>query len=141
MSDKIIHSFQQRRQLAQAIDDLAQTRSEAELLAQVRNMVHNFPPDLLMGQLIKLLDTPNSQLRGGLGHLAALLPPEEVVPALRSAAANRGNPPQTRITAALILERFLGESLPPALLGDLNQSNEVAFQSLLEAVEEGAHNR
>lgn len=141
MSDKIIHSFQQRRQLAQAVEELAQTHSEADLLAQVRSMVHTFPHDLLLSQLVKLLDTPNGQLRGGLGHLAALLPPEETIPALRSAAANRGNPPQARITAGLILERFLGETLPPALLGDLNQSNEVAFQSLLEAVEEGENNR
>lgn len=141
MPDKIINSFQQRRQLAQAVEELGETRSEAELLTQVRSMVHTFPHDLLLSQLVKLLDTPNGQLRGGLGHLAALLPPEETVPTLRSTAANRNNSPQARITAGLILERFLGETLPPALLGDLNQSNEVAFQSLLEAVEEGEHNR
>jgi hypothetical protein len=80
-------------------------------------------------------------LRGGLGHIASLLPPDEIGPKLRSAAANRSNGEQMRVTAALILERFLGESLSPAILNDLSQTNEVAFQSLREAVEEGARNR
>ncbi|MCC6458330.1 MAG: hypothetical protein IT328_25485 [Caldilineaceae bacterium] len=125
----------------QEIAALAQTQNEAELLDRVRQLRRDHPSDLLAATLIRHLDTPNSQLRGGLGHLAALLPPDEVGPLLRSAAANRGNAAQVRVTAALILERFLGESLPPAILNDLSQSNEVAFQSLREAVEEGANNR
>jgi len=141
MDDNIIHSFQQRRQLTQAIDDLANSANEPDLLARVRTLVHTYPSDLLTSMLVKTLETTNSQIRGGLGHLASLLPPEEIAPALRSAAANRGNSPQTRATAALILERFLGETLPPALLADLNHTNEVAFQSLREAAAEGALNR
>ena len=141
MDDNIIHSFQQRRQLTQALDDLANSANEPDLLARVRALVHTFPSDLLTTMLVRTLETTNSQIRGGLGHLASLLPPEEIVPALRSAVANRSNSPQTRATAALILERFLGETLPPALLADLNQTNEVAFQSLREAVAEGALNR
>lgn len=141
MADKIIHSFQQRRQLTQDMEALAQTQNEAELMERVRYLVRSHPADLLATTVIKHLDTTNSQLRGGLGHLASLLPPEEITPLLRSAAANRSNAAQLRVTAALILERFLGESLPPAVLNDLSQTNEVAFQSLREAVEEGARNR
>lgn len=141
MADNIIHSFQQRRQLSQEVAALAQTQSEAELLDRVRQLVRDHPTDLLAATVVKHLDTPNSQLRGGLGHIAALLPPEEIGPLLRSAAANRSNGAQLRVTAALILERFLGETLSPAILSDLSQTNEVAFQSLREAVEEGARNR
>ena len=141
MADKIIHSFQLRRQLVQDINGLANSVNEPDLLARVRTLVYTYPSDLLVTMLIKTLETTNSQIRGGLGHLASLLPPEEISPALRNAAANRTNSPQTRATAALILERFLGETLPPALLADLNQTNEVAFQSLREAVAEGALNR
>ncbi len=139
--NNIIHSFQQRRYLIQAIDDLANSASEPDLLARVRAIVHTYPSDLVASLLIKNLETSNSQIRGGLGHLASLLPPEEIAPALRNAAANRGNSPQSRATAALVLERFLGETLPHALLADLNQTNEVAFQSLREAVAEGVLNR
>src|SRR3954447_21981786 len=129
MPDKIIHSFQQRRQLTQDIAALGQTRNEAELMERVRLLVREHPADLLAATVIKNLDTTNSQVRGGLGHIASLLPPDEISPLLRSAAANRGNSAQLRVTAALILERFLGETLSPAILNDLGQTNEVAFQS------------
>ncbi|OUC06129.1 hypothetical protein RY27_22940 [Litorilinea aerophila] len=141
MADKIINSFQQRRQLAQEIEALAETSSELELLEAVRTLVQRYPPELLLTALLKHLDTPSSELRGGLGHLAALLPPDQVAPALRNAAANRQNRPEARLTAALLLERFLGESVPQALLSDLQDTNEVAFQSLREAIDEGRQNR
>lgn len=141
MADKIISSFQQRRQLSEDLAHLAQTTSEAQLTAGARALAHTYPADLLLATLVKHLDTTSSQLRGGLGHLAALLPPDAVTAALRGVAGGRGNSAQARFTAALIMERFLGESVPPALLADLNQSNEVAFQSLREAVEEGALDR
>ena len=41
----------------------------------------------------------------------------------------------------MLASQFLGEPVPAALLSDLSQGNEVAFQSLLEAVEEGKRNR
>lgn len=141
MADKIINTFQQRRQLAQELAELGQTTTEMEIQEVARRLVHAYPADLLVTTVVKHLDTPNSQLRGGLGHLATMLPPEEIGPALRAAAANRQHSAQTRLTAALLLERFLGETLPPGLLGDLGQTNEVALQSLREAVDEARRNR
>jgi hypothetical protein len=141
MSDKIINTFQQRRQLTQAVEALAATRTEAELTAAARAIAHDFPADLVLATLLRHLDTSKSQLRGGLGHLAALLPSDDVTPALRNAMADRQNDPQVRITAALILERFLGQTIPGALISDLEDSNEVAFQSLREAVDEARENR
>jgi hypothetical protein len=141
MPDKIINSFQQRRQLLQDIADLAQTATEAQLLEAVRTLVRAYPAELLVAVLLKHLDTASSQIRGGLGHLATLLPPEEIGPALRSVAANRQHSAQARVTAVLLLERFLGETVPLGLINDLSQTNEVAFQSLREAVEEGRRNR
>lgn len=141
MADKIIHSFQDRRRLAQAFEALAQTETEQELMEQVRVLTRAFSSDLLLAHLIRNLDTPSSQLRGGLGHLAALLPADETEAALRSAAANRQHSAQTRLTAALLAERFLGRPLPTALLNDLAGSDDAAFQSLVEAIEEGKHNR
>ena len=141
MSEQIINTFQQRRQLALDLSRLADTETEQQLLGTAQDIAQTYPSDMVLAVIVKNLNTPNSQLRGGLGHLAALLPSEEVVPVLRSAAANRRNGAQERITAALILERYVGEPVPPALLNDLSQSNEVAFQSLREAVDEGKQNR
>lgn len=141
MTDKIINTFQQRRQLEQAVADLAQTNNEAELAQAARAIAHAYPHELILTLLVKHLDTPNGQIRGGLGHLASLLPSEEVLPALRSVAANRRLAPQARLTAASIAQRYLGTELPSALLSDLNDTQEIAFQSLREALDEAQRNR
>ena len=141
MADKIINTFQQRRQLQQAFAALDETRTEAELIAAARAIVHQFPADLVLATLLTFLDTPKSQIRGGLGHVAALLPPDETTVALQNEIANRRNSSQSRITAAVLLERFLGHAVPAGIISDLQDTNEVAFQSLREAIEEAARNR
>ncbi|MEZ4736776.1 MAG: hypothetical protein R3E79_57580 [Caldilineaceae bacterium] len=141
MTDKIINTFQQRRQLEQAIADLAQTSSETELAQAARAIVHTFPQELVLALLVKHLETPNGQIRGGLGHIAALLPHEEALATLRNVAANRRLPPQVRLTAGSIAQRYLGTELPGALLSDLTDTQEIAFQSLREALDEAQRNR
>ena len=41
----------------------------------------------------------------------------------------------------MLLERYVGDLVSASLLNDLDQSNEVAFQSLREAIDEGKNNR
>lgn len=139
--DGIINTFQQRRQLEEAIAALAAAQNEAKLIQTAREIVDQFPADLILAGIQRHLGDANSQLRGGLGHLCALLPPDATVPALRAVAANRQKTPVERTTAVLILERYLGEAISPGLLGDLAGTDDVAFQSLIEAVEEARSNR
>lgn len=141
MNDNIIHTFQQRRHLEQDLAAFAQTKSETELVAAAQRIVHTYPADLVLTLLTKHLETPDSQTRGGLGHLAARLPPEATLIALRAVVANRQNTPQARFTAAVIAERFLDVELPAALMSDLNNTDEVAFQSLREALDESKRDR
>lgn len=141
MSDKIINTFQQRRQLEQAFNDLGTTTSDHQLREAAKAVVHNFPADLVLNGLLKRLDSSSSQLRGGLGYIAALLAPDTVLPALRNVAANRGLAPQARLTAASIAHRYLGTELPHVLLADLTDTEEIAFQSLREALDEAVRNR
>ncbi|MEM7126360.1 MAG: hypothetical protein AAF702_08550 [Chloroflexota bacterium] len=141
MPDNIINTFQQRREIQTRLAALADTTSEAEMLQVVRSIVQDFPHSALLSPYVKLLDTSNSQLRGGLAHLATLLPPDDIVPALQNTVANRKNATQVRLNAVTILERFLGQEVSPALLSDLENTDEIAFQSLCEAVEEGHRDR
>lgn len=141
MSEKIINTFQQRRQLEQAFSDLATTTSDLELRNAAKTIVHTFPTELVLNGLLKRLDSASSQVRGGLGHIAGLLDAEEVLPALRNIAANRTLAPQARLTAMSIAQRYLGTELPQVLLADLNDTDEIAFQSLREALDEAIHNR
>ena len=137
---KVIDTFQARRRVGKALDHLAQVELEPNLLAQVRQIATHYEPQVVIPELIKRLGTNSSQLRGGLGRLAALLPSEQIVPALRNAAANRANSPAVRLTATLILERFLGEEVPGALLSDITNPEDVVMQSLREAIDEGRRN-
>lgn len=141
MSDKLINTFHQRRKLNADIEALGATTSESELLEQVRLIAQNYEPELLLTVLRRFLDTGSSQLRGGLGRLSALLPYEEVTTLLRHEAANRNNPTQARLTAALILERFLQAEVAAALMSDLKDPEIVVMQSLEEAIAEGKQNR
>ena len=140
MSDKIINTFQARRQLNEELIGLSATQSEAELLSRVRAIAQTYEPLLILSTLSKFLDNSSSQVRGGLGRLATLLPYDETVTVLRKEAANRRNPTQTRITAAMILERFLQAELAPGLMSDLKDPETVVMQSLQEALAESHEN-
>jgi hypothetical protein len=140
MSDKIVNTFQARRQLTEDMNALSVTQSEAELLSRVRAIAQSYEPLLILSTLSKYLDNSSSQVRGGLGRLATLLPYDETVTVLRKEAANRGNPTQTRITAAMILERFLEAEIAPGLMSDLKDPETVVMQSLQEALAESHEN-
>lgn len=140
MTEKTL-SLQERRQLEQDITALANLTTEQALINAARSIAHGYPASQILMVLLKHLGTSSSQLRGGLAHLATLLPTEESVPALRRYAANRQNPPQGRFAAATILERFLGETISPGLLTDLQSNDDAAFESLSEAVAESKQNR
>lgn len=142
MSDSgIIQGFQARRQIEDAIVALGQTTTEAELIAQARDLASKYPPEWLAAAVLRHLGDMNSQLRGGLGHLSALLPPQIIAAPLRDVVGNRQKLPIERMSAQLILERYLGESVSPALMDDLAGNDELAMQSLLEAIREGRLNR
>ncbi|MCS6828487.1 MAG: ATP-grasp domain-containing protein, partial [Caldilinea sp.] len=142
MSDRgIIQNLQERRRIEAAIRTLGDTTTEAELIAMARELIERFPAEGLVGAVLRHLGEANSQLRGGLGHLCALLPPEMIAPRLREVVGNRQKAPLERISAQLILERYLGETVSPALIGDLAGNNDIAMQSLQEAIVEGRANR
>lgn len=141
MTDKILNTLQQRLQLERDIDALGETTTESDLARQVAAIVSKYDPESILAVLVKKLDVPNGQLRGGLGQIAALLPADRSATALRSAAANRHHSTQTRLTAALLMRRFLDQEVPQALLSDLDDPDQVVMQSLQEAIEEGRENR
>ncbi len=141
MSGKIIHSLRERRLVEEAVANLADTESEAEMAQEVQRIVRECAAELVLPAVRKHLDTGSSQMRGGLGRLAALLPEPETATMLRKEAGRRDNPTQTRLNAAMILEKFLQIEVSAGLMGDLRDPNLIVMQSLQEAVAEGRTNR
>lgn len=141
MSKRIIHSLRERRLVEEAVAGLAAATSEAELTLEVQRIAGEHAPELVLPAIRKNLGTGSSRMRGGLGRLSALLAGPETVAMLRTEAGRRDNPTQTRLNAAMILEKFLQVEVSAGLMGDLNDPNFIVFQSLKEAVEEARSNR
>ena len=141
MSEKIICSLRERRLVEEAVAGLANTESEAEMAEEVERIVRECAVGLVLPAVRKQLDTGSSQMRGGLGRLAALLPGPETAAMLRKEAGRRDNPTQTRLNAAMILEQFLQLEVSAGLMGDLRDPNLIVMQSLQEAVAEARSNR
>lgn len=138
-NSKIIRSFQSRLEIDIAVRSLGNTTSEAELLQLAKEIANKYGEQAIPA-LLALLDTGNPQLRGGLGHLAAALPQEQVVPALRAAAHNRSLSDQARLTAITILESFLDIEPEQAMYDGMASPADLALLSLKELLVESRAN-
>jgi hypothetical protein len=136
---KIITTLRQRREIEQQIRDLVALKAPDEIERHIAAILAH--GDTLIPTLLANLDTAEPHFRGALGLIAARLPAENIAPALRSLAADSGQPDQARLTAVMILERYLGESIEPGILTGLDDPREIALQSLREVVSESAKDR
>ena len=102
----------------EAVAGLADLSSEAAMVQEVQKIARDHAPSMVLPAIRKHLNTDSSQMRGGLGRLAALLAGPETVAMLRKEAGRRDNPTQSRLTAAMILERFLEVEISAGLMGD-----------------------
>jgi len=131
---KIITTLYQRRQIEQALKALGQTSNEEELAQRAAEIAQH--GEAVLPALLAQLGTQNPQLRGGLAHVARLLPRDLIVPSLRAIAGDPGRSNSERMTAMTILERFLGETLEPDLFRGLGDPRMLALESLREALTE-----
>lgn len=115
------------------IHDLDQLAGRAQAIASRGRAV--------LPALLRLLDTQDPQLRGGLGEVAARLEREQVVPALRRVARARDRSELARLTAMTILNRYLQEPLDETMMAGLHDPDAVAMQSLRELLHEMAGNQ
>ncbi|NOX63731.1 MAG: hypothetical protein GXP42_17540 [Chloroflexi bacterium] len=131
-SDRIIHGFGERLAIDKAVRAMGDAPDRFGLEEQARALARRGAA--VVPALLRHLDTDNATLRGGLGLLAQHLGAELVAPALKRAATDTRRSNQARLTAVMILERYLGETLPPELVRRLPDPASVARQSALEAL-------
>lgn len=127
---KVLTGLLERRALEEAFAELGRTTDTDAQQQRAQEIASHGAPALPL--LLSLLDTPNPQLRGGLGQVARLLPREQVVAALRGVAVSPERSDQARIAAATLLERFLGEPVDDALAAGLRNPQAAAEQSIAE---------
>jgi hypothetical protein len=129
---KVLNGLLQRRALEEAFAELS--RITDPVVVQQRAEAIAAYGSAALHHLLSLLDTPDPQLRGGLGQVARHLPREQVVPALRAVARGHERTDQARLAAVTLLERFLGEPIDDALIASLRNPDAAARQSLAELV-------
>lgn len=129
---KVLNGLLQRRALEEAFAELS--RITDPVVIQQRAEAIAAYGSAALHHLISLLDTPDPQMRGGLGQVARYLPREQVVPALRAVARGTDRSDQARLAAVTLLERFLGEPIDDALIASLRNPDAAARQSLAELV-------
>jgi hypothetical protein len=130
---KVLTGLLQRRALEQAFAELGRLTEPAAVQRQAQTIAGY--GSAALQHLLTLLDTPDPQLRGGLGQVARHLPREQVVSALRSVLRDHERSDQARLAAVTVLERFLGEAVDNALIGNLGNPDVAARQSLRELID------
>ncbi|RME83910.1 MAG: hypothetical protein D6775_06900 [Caldilineae bacterium] len=131
-NDNVIHGFSKRLALEREIEALAEASTAIELERRARALAGH--GEQIVPVLIRHLGTDNAQIRGGLGLVARYLDRDLIVPALHRAAADPHLPGDARLTAVMILERYLDVEVEPALAQTLPDASEVARQSAEEAL-------
>ena len=132
-SGRVIHSFQERREIDLALQAIARERDEFSREAMARELAAR--GEAVVPVLLRHLETTNPLLRGAIGLVAMFLPREIVAPRLRNIAANPQHSDQKRMTALMILERYLDEPVEDSLYAELRNPQAVLEQSLREVIE------
>jgi len=130
--NNVIHSFGERLALDQAMRGLADAPNTFERERRAHELAEH--GDKVIPALLRQLDTDHPGLRGGLGLLAQFLDRETIVPILHRVAADPKRSQAARITAIMILERYLDEDVDPRLAPDINTASAIAQQNAKEAL-------
>jgi hypothetical protein len=136
---KIITTLRQRRELEAALRSLRSARDDYELDAQAKELAQQGEP--VLDALLGSLDSADPRLIGALGKVATHLDRTKVTAALRSTARDARRADRERMSAILILDRFLHEEIEEGLIQGLHDPNAVARESLQGVMAEAGHNR
>ncbi len=135
MSDKesrVLHSFSDRLALDRAVKDLARARNAYQQDQLARELAARGKP--VLNALLRNLAASDPALRGGLGRLARHMDPNLIIPALRQAAMDERRSEAARLTAVMLLERYLGQEIDPSMAQRIPASYDVARESGEEAI-------
>lgn len=133
---RIITTLRERRAIEAAIRELGQVEGEDELRTHARRIARQGAQ--VLPAMLAMLDTPNPQVRTGLGWIAIYCyesQPQVIVDALRAAALDRQRSDQARVTAITLLERFLQQTPDESLYAHLENPQALMLNSLHEVLD------
>lgn len=113
-----------------ALASLGTVEDATAMEALARQIQAAYPDGLLLRSLIRHLDQADSQLRGGLGILATLLPQAPTEKALLRTALNRNESAHARLSAVTLLQDFLNRPVEPQFIQDIADRDAVILASM-----------
>jgi len=132
----VITTLRDRWSLEQEIQAMLGLRSESEFSAQAQRLATS--GEQVIPVLLSQLDQADGRFVGVLGTVASLYPDrQEIINKLTQAAESRARPDRGRVSAILILERFLEQDVDPYLFDTLNDPSFMAVESIREMIREG----
>jgi HEAT repeat protein len=131
--EKVIIALRDRLELEQQLKALLEVRSEKEFSRRARRIAEG--GDQVVPVVLRNLDHTDSRRLNALGMVASMYPHRgEILNKLYEAAADLDRPDRERVSAMLILERFLGEEPDPYLLQTLDDPRSVAIESIRDLI-------
>jgi hypothetical protein len=133
----VIYTLRDRLAIEQEIWALLNARSEDEFTRRAQRVAGS--GDQVVPVILHTLARSDARMLGALGTVASFYPHrQEILNKLYEAAADIERSDRERMSAMLILERFLGEAPDPYLVGTLDDPQHMAVESFREMLREGA---
>ncbi len=133
---KVITTLRDWQQIEQEIREMLDARSESDFSSRAQRVAARGEP--VIPVILRNLNQSDPRLLSALGAVASFYPDRGLVlDKLYRAAADTGRPDRGRLSAMLIMERFLGQEPDPDLVETLNDPQTMAVESVREMVREG----
>jgi len=136
-SQKIITKLLERRQIEASLRKMLAASSELEFRQRAQEIAAL--GSQVIPTLIDNLDRADARMLAAMGTVASHLDPEEIILALRHAAAHPRRSDRGRLGAMTILERYLGQRPDDQLLASLRDPEGAAISSLEEVLGHAKH--
>ena len=133
---KVITTLRDWQQIEQEIREMLDARSESDFSTRAQRVAARGEP--VIPVILRNLNQSDPRLLSALGAVASFYPDRGLIlDKLHQAAADIGRPDRGRLSAMLIMERFLGQEPDPYLVETLNDPQTMAVESVREMVREG----
>jgi hypothetical protein len=133
---KVITTLRERWGIDQDIQEMLRVRSEKEFTNRAQQLAAR--GEQVIPVILRCLDRADGRLLSVLGTISSLYPHrEQILNRLYGAAADLDRPDRGRVSAMLILERFLGQEPDPYLISTLDDPQFMAVESIREMIREG----
>jgi hypothetical protein len=134
--DKVITTLRDRWRIEQEIQNLLHIQSQHEFSHHAQRVAES--GEQVIPVILGYLGRADARTLSALGVVASFYPHrEQILNKLYQAAADLDRPDRGRVSAMLILERFLGQEPDPYLVATLDDPQFMAAESIREMLREG----